>query len=502
MRTLYLASRVHTLSAYGGGEWLLVDERHVERVGTGAPPEADRVVEIPGTTILPGFVDAHVHLSGTGLQHEGLDLSQARSREDLLERVRAHIPGHEGPVLARGFDESGWDEPEIPTGPDLAGVTQEPLILIRTDSYLSVANERALEASGALEEEGAERGQDGRPTGVLRGKANERAQRWWYGSLPESRIQDAQLRTAGLAAARGVTCVHEMATPDKQGRRDVEVLLRHLEDLPLDCVVYIADMDIPYVMERAFPRVGGDLFLDGSIGARTAAVLQPYEGSGGSGELEHDEEELVEFLHNAHLAGMQVGLHCIGDAAIEQALGAWERVYGALDSRGRRHFRARRHRLEHFEMASVHHVERAAALGLAASIQPAFDATWGHQGGMYEARLGRERAWGMNPFHTMLARGLELGAGSDTPVTPLDPMEGIWALETHHDATQRLARQDAIRLYTTGAARLAHLEKKGKLEPGSAADFAAYEADPFDVPDVRGLRPVLTVSRGRDVYVR
>jgi hypothetical protein len=102
----------------------------------------------------------------------------------------------------------------------------------------------------------------------------------------------------------------------------------------------------------------------------------------------------------------------------------------------------------------------------------------------------------------MLARGLELGAGSDTPVTPLDPMEGIWALETHHDATQRLARQDAIRLYTTGAARLAHLEKKGKLEPGSAADFAAYEADPFDVPDVRGLRPVLTVSRGRDVYVR
>lgn len=502
MRTLYRASRVHTLSAYGGGDWLLVDERHVERVGTGPPPEADRVVELPGTTILPGFVDAHVHLSGTGLQQEGLDLSGTRSREELLEQVRAGAAAEDGPVLARGFDESAWEDPSLPTGADLAGVTQQALIVIRTDSYLSVANERALEASGALEEDGAERGADGRPTGVLRGKANERAQRWWYASLPDARIQDAQLRTAALAASRGVTCVHEMATPDKQGRRDVEVLLRHLEDLPLDCVVYIADTDIPYVMERAFPRIGGDLFLDGSLGARTAALLQPYEGAGGSGELAHEDEELVEFLHNAHLAGMQVGLHCIGDAAIEQALRSWERVYGALDSRGRRHFRARRHRLEHFEMASLHHVERAAALGLAVSIQPAFDAAWGQPGGMYEERLGRERAWGMNPFATMLARGLELGAGSDTPVTPLDPMHGIWALEAHHDATQRLAREDAIRLYTTGAARLAHLEKKGKLEPGSAADFAAYEADPFDVPDVRELRPVLTVSRGRDVYAR
>jgi predicted amidohydrolase YtcJ len=291
-----------------------------------------------------------------------------------------------------------------------------------------------------------------------------------------------------------------MAIPDKRGRRDVEVLLAQGEDLPVDLVTYIADRDIPYVMDLALPRIGGDLFLDGSIGARTAALSSPYADADHNGDLAYEDDLLAEFLHNAHLAGLQTGLHVIGDAAIEQALRVWDRVYSSLDSRGRRHFRARRHRLEHFEMASEAQVERAAGLGLAISIQPAFDALWGHEGGMYEGRLGQDRAWAMNPFRTVMARGMEIGAGSDTPVTPLDPMLGIWALENHHDPAQRLSRTEAVRMYTVGAGRLAHLEKKGRLEPGAAADLAAYEPDPFEVVDVRDLRPVLTVSRGREVF--
>jgi len=122
---------------------------------------------------------------------------------------------------------------------------------------------------------------------------------------------------------------------------------------------------------------------------------------------------------------------------------------------------------------------------------------------MYERRLGEKRAAGMNPFATLLGRGLGIGAGSDSPITDLDPMSGLWALETHHDPSQRMNRGEALRLYTGGSARLAHLEeKKGALEPGMQADFAAYEADPMLAEDVRGLRPVLTVSMGREVYAR
>jgi predicted amidohydrolase YtcJ len=502
LKTLYRASRVRTLALPGEGEWILVDERHVERVGSGDPPGADRVVDLPGATIIPGFVDAHVHLSGTGTVLDGLDLSEAASRHDALAATRSHAAERSGPVLGIGFDETRWPDPEFPSRAVLDGISNEPLILVRADGYVSVANTPAIQASGADQVPGVEQDTGGEATGILRGEANARVQLWYFESLPDHVVQEAQLRAAGLAVSRGVTCVQEMAIPDKRGRRDVEVLLAQEDDLPLDLVTYIADRDIPYVMDLGQARIGGDLFLDGSVGARTAALLGPYADADSSGDLVYGDDEMAEFLHNVHLAGLQAGLHVIGDAAIEQALGVWERVYGALDSRRRRHFRARRHRLEHFEMASGRQIERAAALGLAISVQPGFDAFWGHRGGMYERRLGQERAWGMNRFRTIAARGMEIGGGSDSPVTPLDPMLGIWALENHHDHSQRLSREEAVRMFTMGSARLAHLEKKGRLEPGSAADFAAYDDDPFEVPDVREVRPVLTVSRGRDVFAR
>jgi predicted amidohydrolase YtcJ len=96
---------------------------------------------------------------------------------------------------------------------------------------------------------------------------------------------------------------------------------------------------------------------------------------------------------------------------------------------------------------------------------------------------------------------VEVGAGSDSPVTPLDPWFGVRAFETHHDSSQRLSRDEAVRTFTIGGARLAHLEdKKGMLEPGAQADFAAYEVDPMTAESSRELRPVLTVSLGREVF--
>jgi predicted amidohydrolase YtcJ len=480
---------------------VLVDDRHVERVGSGDPPPADRVVELPGTTILPGFVDAHVHLSGTGISLAGLDLSGAASLQEILTRLREHSVAPSEAILGIGFDETRWPDPTLPSRADLDETTQTPVLLLRADGYVSVANSAFLSASEVESLDGVER-EGSEPTGVLRGRANSAAQLWYFSNLPDRVIQEAQLRAAGLAASRGVTCVHEMAIPDKRGRRDVEVLLRHAADLPLDLVTYVADIDIAYVMDLGMGRIGGDMFLDGSIGARTAALTEPYEDADGAGDLAYHDDELAEFLHNAHLAQFQTGLHVIGDAAIEQALRVWERVYRSLDSRERRHFRARRHRLEHFELASADQVERAAVLGLAISVQPGFDHLWGHPGDMYERRLGAARAHRMNPFRELASRGMEVGAGSDSPVTPLDPMLAIWALEHHHDPAQRMSREEAVLMCTVGAARLAHLEKKGRLEPGAAADFAAYEVDPITIEDPREVRPILTVSRGRDVYAR
>ncbi|MDP9341536.1 MAG: amidohydrolase family protein [Actinomycetota bacterium] len=504
MRTLYLVTRVATLTHPAVGEWLLVDERHVERVGTGEPPAADRVVDLPGTTILPGFIDSHVHLTGTGIDQSGPALDEARSAEALVATVaREAATGREGALLCHGFDETTWDRPHLPSIGDLDRASDDPLIVVRADGHISLANSAALRQSGVLGMRGVETDDAGEPTGVVRQEANWALQRWFHESLSDREVQEYQLRAAALAASRGITSVHEMAIPNSRGPRDFEVLMTHRDRLPVDTIPYVASMDIPFVMDFALPRIGGDLSLDGSLGARTAYLSRPYVNGEGRGVGYIETDELVEFFHNAHLAGLQVGVHAIGDAAIEQSVSSWERVYSTLDSRSRRHFRARRHRIEHFELPTPDHVERAAALGLTISVQPAFDATWGQAGGMYEQRLGEERAAGMNPFRTLMLRGLVLGAGSDSPVTALDPMEGIAALESHHDPLERLSREEALRLFTQGSAALAHLDdKKGRLEPGFHADFAAYEEDPTAAASVRGLRPVLTVSMGREVYAR
>ena len=152
-------------------------------------------------------------------------------------------------------------------------------------------------------------------------------------------------------------------------------------------------------------------------------------------------------------------------------------------------------------MPSEGQIERTAMLGLAVSVQPSFDRLWGEPEGMYEMAVGTERAAKMNPFRSLLDRGIEVGAGSDTPITPLDPMMALAALENHHDVQQRLTRFASIRLHTVGGARLAHQEdKKGALAPGMHADFAAFDADPFEQAAIDGMRPVLTVSLGREVF--
>lgn len=504
MRTLYRASKVHTLRHPRPGEWLLVDGRHIQRVGTGDAPEADRVVDLPGATILPGFVDAHIHLTSTGLSLANRDVAEARSREELLALARSRGRVEQEAVVAlQGFDESRWQNPVFPAAPELDAVTDRPLVIARADGHVSLANAAAITFARIADLTGCLRDADGRHTGCVVGDANRQLSLWLARTRTGHRIEELQLAAASAAAACGVTAVHEMSMPREQGELDLEVVLAHRERLPVDTAVIVATMDVPRAVELGLAAIGGDLAADGSVGARTAAIVGSYADVEGDGVLNFADDELVGFFRDAYDAGLQVGMHAIGPRAIEQVIGAWERVYGSLDSRERRHFRARRHRIEHMEMPSREQVERAAILGLAASVQPTFDAFWGFPGGLYERALGAERTAAMNPFRTMLDRGLVVGAGSDAPVTPPDPWRTVAAMEHHHDPAERLERIEAIRVHTGGSAQLSHQEeKKGALVPGFHADFAAYDADPFGVEDPASLRPILTVSLGREVFAR
>jgi predicted amidohydrolase YtcJ len=219
-------------------------------------------------------------------------------------------------------------------------------------------------------------------------------------------------------------------------------------------------------------RIGGDYFLDGSFGSHTAWLKEPYasippSGSAPTGISYRDDDGLRDFFGAAQAAGLQVGVHAIGDAAIEQCIATWERV---AEDAGIDTVRSRRHRIEHFECASDDHIRRAVELGLVGSVQPAFDHYWGGHDGLYAARMGPERALEMNRFKAMLDSGMTLMAGSDSTVTPLDPFLQMSSLRNHHVAAQNLDAATALALHSTGP-----------LTTGGRADLALLDRDPLEV---------------------
>jgi predicted amidohydrolase YtcJ len=460
---------------------------------------ADRVVDLGDATLMPGFVDAHVHLSATGLADHGADLRQARSVAELLDRVRAAAAGGEGLLWGDGYDETRFDAPELPAPAELAEAAGgRPVYLSRVDGHQGLATLDVLGDSGALEATGCDRDPAGAPTGVTRGEANHLARRFALDTLPADRLLAAQDTALAQAARRGVACVHEMGGPDIAGRRDFELLLDRVEDLPIEVVGYWGDLDLDYATDRKLAQVGGDLFLDGSLGSHTAALSTPYDDRPGTcGVLYHDDAELTELYVRASQAGIQVGVHAIGDVAIGQALRCARRAMKAV---GPTAFRGCRHRVEHVELLGADGADRMAELGLAASVQPAFDAAWGGPDGMYARRLGPRRAKSMNPFADLWRRGVPTGGSSDSHVTPLDPWHGVAAAVRHHRPSQRLGLPVALEVFTLGGRILARQERvSGTIEPGQRADLTAFAGDVLaaDPADLEGGEAIFTMVAGR-----
>jgi predicted amidohydrolase YtcJ len=461
---------------------------------------ADRVVDLGDATLMPGFVDAHVHLSATGLADHGADLREARSVTELLDRVRAAAArAADGLLWGDGYDETRFDLPELPTPAELAAAAGgRPVYLSRVDGHQGLATLDVLGDSGALDADGCDRDQDGQPTGVTRGDANHLARRHALASLPADTLLAAQDAALCQAARRGVVCVHEMGGPDIAGRRDFELLLDRVEALPIEVIGYWGDLDLEYVADRKLAQVGGDLFLDGSLGSHTAALSTPYEDRPDTcGALYHDDGELTELYVRASQAGIQVGVHAIGDVAIGQALRCARRAIKAV---GPTAFRGCRHRIEHVELLGADGADRMATLGLAASVQPAFDAAWGGPDGMYARRLGPRRAKSMNPFADLWRRGVPTGGSSDACVTPLDPWHGIASAVHHHRPSQRLGLPVAMEVFTFGGRVLARQERvSGTIEPGQRADLTAFAGDVLaaDPADLEGGEAIFTMVAGR-----
>jgi predicted amidohydrolase YtcJ len=463
---------------------------------------AEEVVELQGALVTPAFVDAHVHATSAGLLSSGLDLRGCVTLAECLEMVA--LRSRPGTVLwGQGWDETSWPERRPPSRAELDRASGgAPVYLSRVDGHSAAVSsgllDRAVDVTGAS---------GWVAEGPLSQEAHHHARRAARASVTPGQRRAAQRAFLDQAASRGIAVVHECAGPDVSGIDDLSDLLT--AEHGVEVVGYwgeaVSTPEQAHELLAATKAHGlaGDLFCDGSLGSRTAALRTPYADEPGvHGACYLDGQQIAAHVTACTLAGVQAGFHVIGDAAADAVVAGFAAVEATL---GATALRQCRHRLEHLEMVDPDQARKLAAWGVVASVQPAFDAAWGGAEGMYAQRLGRSRAATMNRFSLLEAAGVVLAFGSDAPVTPVDPWATVRAATGHRNPGSVIGVMEALAAHSYGGYRAAVAEDllAGTLIPGAPASYAIWDGTGSagaGFPGVDSPSCLRTVHQGRILY--
>ncbi|HEX4101349.1 MAG: amidohydrolase family protein [Pseudonocardiaceae bacterium] len=462
--------------------------------------DADEVLELDGALVTPAFVDAHVHATSAGLLALGLDLTCCDTLAQCLDLVTQQ--SRPGTVLwGHGWDETTWPEGRPPTRAELDRASGDtPVYLSRIDGHSAVVSSRLLDrAVAAIAAPGWA------TEGALTREAHHHARRAARESITPGQRRAAQEAFLTEAAARGIAVVHECAGPDISGIDDLAELLA--ADHGVEVVGYWGQaVSTPEEVRELLAATGahglaGDLFCDGAIGSRTAALRTPYADAPSTrGTAYLDVAQIAAHVQACTQAGIQAGFHVIGDAATDAVVAGFE---AAADAVGASALRQCRHRLEHLEMVDPDQARQLAAWGVVASVQPGFDAAWGGPEGMYARRLGVSRAEAMNPFALLEKAGVVLAFGSDAPVTPGDPWSVVRAAVGHRSPGSEIGAMEALAAHTYGGYRAAASTDPlaGALVPGAPASYAIWDGtEPAGFPGVTSPSCLRTVHHGRVLF--
>lgn len=460
--------------------------------------------DMGGAFIMPGMMDAHLHLQWTGLAMRQVDVFEAPSVRAAVERVRARAastPRGEW-IQGGGWMQSLWENEAFATAADLDAATREhPVALSAKSGHALWVNSLALQLAGITsatpDPEGGQfvRDASGNPTGTLLENAMDAV----YRVIPPPSLEAQDAATIAVMRAmnqRGLTGAHCMdgdaaATSFKTYQRlrlQDKLTLRIVKQLPAAELDSTVKAGIHSGLGDCWLRIGGvKIFADGALGPRTAAMLEPYEGDpANTGISTIEREELVEMVLKANANRLAVVVHAIGDRANHDVLDAIEiskRENGAVSA-------PLRNRIEHAQVLHPADVQRFAQLGVIASMQP-IHATQDML--MADSHWGKRSAYAY-AFRALRDAGARLAFGSDSPVETFDPLVGIHAAVTRRRADgtpgpdgwypeQRLSIAETIEGFTLGAAYAGGMDHEiGSLEAGKLADLAVLSRNLLDTP--------------------
>lgn len=460
----------------------------------------DEWIDLGGRCVTPGLVDAHVHFQHFSLSLQNVDLDGAPTRDAALARVSAYISEHPGDgwVRGRGWSQDAWPDRAFPTAADLdAIIPHRPVFLSHKSGHAAWVNSAALKLSrideATTDPPGGQiqRDKTGRPTGIFFEDAIDLV----AGHIPRPTPTDvarAMRRAQAYCWSVGLTGLHDFDGRDcfvalQMLREAGELGLRVVKNVPVYRMEHALGVGLRSGFGDDWLRIGGvKIFADGALGSRTAAMIAAYEGEPENlGIVVTDKEDMLDKARRASAGGLSLTVHAIGDRANHDVLDVYELLRKEEMPSPRL-----RHRIEHVQILHPRDLNRLAALGVIASMQPIHatsdmemaDRYWG------------ERARYSYAWRTIWDSGALVVFGSDAPVERIDPLPGIHAAVTRQRAggypgpngwfpEERLSLAETIQAFTTAAALTSGQEKRlGSITPGKLADLTVFERDFFTTP--------------------
>ncbi len=480
-----------------------------------------RVIDAKGKLIVPGFNDAHVHFLETGQQLSSVDLRDAKTPQEFVQRIKdfaAKLPKGRW-ILGGKWDHENWTPNNLPTAAMIDAVTPDhPVFIDRLDGHMALANSLAMKLASVdkntKDVAGGEivRDAGGNPTGVFK----DAAMGYIAKAIPEMPFEqklEAAQAASDHAASLGVTSVQDMSAGTDVGvyqelLRRGTLKTRIYGCSPLSDYKRWQNAGVRYAFGDPMLRVGClKGYSDGSLGSTTAWFFEPYLDAPNTSGLASDEIPTTPAnVLGADKAGLQVNIHAIGDKANATILDIYAETAKANGARDRRF------RIEHAQHLRQEDIRRFGSQKVIASMQPFHaidDGRWAWK------RLDEKRIKGTYAFRTLLDTGGILAFGSDSPVAPLNPILGVYAAVTRRTLDdknpngwvpeQKISVLETVRAFTWGSAFAEFQEgQKGTLEPGKLADFVILSDDIFTIDPVRirDVKVLTTVVNGKVVYER
>ncbi|MCM3744866.1 amidohydrolase [Sporosarcina luteola] len=520
MKTIWHNGKLYTMDMENETvEALLTEYGKIIAMGTyeELKDKAEDEIDLRGAVLYPGFIDNHMHMIGHGQKLLSLDLSKAKSADEMMDMLMNSYPDltEDEWFIAEGWNENNFADKKIFTRHELDKVTNSPMYLKRTCRHAAIVNSKALELAGITKDtpdpdDGViERDENGEPTGVLKEGPMDRVLQLIPAPTEEMLTKALEksvddLLSLGLTGAvtDDLGYYGDYRNPLQAFRNVIGEKKKFRAHLLRRSTVFTQLMEDKAVYDEPWIDPGEmKFFIDGSLGGSTALLSEPYANDPSTfGTAVLTDEEIHEHVATARKYGQAVAMHMIGDGAVEKGLDAIEKHPVP---------EGKRDRLIHVNVLRDDLVERMKKLPIVLDIQPVFvssDFPWVME------RLGEDRLDWAYAWKRLIDEGFICGGGSDAPIEEVDPLLGIYAAvtrrkpgETHEGylPKEKLSTFEAVSLFTSGsAATIGKADSRGKLGIGFDADFTVLDKDLFEVSEeeILDAAVVMTVVAGDIMY--